>query len=67
MLSTINRRTIGLAIGVFYAAVGALGFVPGAPIGPLGGSQELNLVHRVTGLVATWAVYTQVDPHPAAR
>jgi hypothetical protein len=66
MATLFNRRRIALGIGLFYTAIGALGFVPGLAVatgqpgqstlfGLLGTSDLLSLLHLVIGLVAIWA------------
>lgn len=59
-MSMLSVRNIALILGVFYAAIGLLGFVPatlenGQLFGLLAVSPVNNLVHLVTGLVAIWA------------
>jgi hypothetical protein len=66
MAISFNHRKVALGIGLFYSAIGALGFVPGLAVptgqpgqsllfGLLGASEGLSLVHLGIGLIALWA------------
>jgi hypothetical protein len=64
MFTTANRRNMVLGLGVFYTAIGALGFVPGlaagqehgALFGLFGASPMLSAIHVAVGLAAIWGV-----------
>ena len=73
MAIPFNRRQIVLGIGILYAAIGLLGFVPGATVatgqagqvllfGWLGTSAALGAVHLVLGLIALLASQARVAP-----
>lgn len=75
MFTSFNRRTITLGIGVFYAAIGALGFVPGLAtavggsdhgllFGLLGTSDLLNVIHLAIGAAAIWASQARAMTRP---
>src|SRR5262249_14193868 len=53
-MSMAMTRKIALGLGVFYLGLGALGFVPTAPIGGLAVDPTHNLAHVFVGLVALW-------------